>query len=316
MTSAARLGLGTRRFAVTGATGWLGHAVLEVLADALGPEAFAERVAAFASRERTLTLSGGTPVLVRPLRDLPSCPHDVLVHMAFLTGAYVAKLGVERFTAENVDITTRVLAAIEAQRPEVVCYSSSGAVYGVGGTGELALDPYAELKRLDERALRGATAGIGARLVVARVFNVAGPGARDPGYALVDMIGQAQAGGPLRIRAARPVRRAYIDVADLASVLVAAACDAAGPRETVFDTGGEVVEMADLAARIVAVLGAPIAIEREAWDPSAPADHYVGDPVACDALFARFGLARHTLDEQIRRTAEFIGGARPGRPLA
>lgn len=304
MTPTTDLGTGVQRFAVTGATGWLGRAFLDVLAQTLGATALSERVTAFASQPRTISVAG-TAIDVRSLADLPSHPHDVLVHLAFLTRGHVAILGVERYTAENIEITTRVLAAIQAQRPAAICYSSSGAVYGLDGGGDLTADPYAELKRLDEHALQGAAADVGARLIVARVFNVAGPWASQRGYAIVDMIMQAQAGGPLSIRARGPVRRAYMDVSDLASVLVAAACEPDGPAETVFDTSGEVVEMADLATRVVDVLKTPIAIERT-WDPKAPADDYVGHPAACDELFARLGLARRSLDDQILRTAEFI----------
>jgi nucleoside-diphosphate-sugar epimerase len=257
-----------------------------------------DEVVAFASRERTLTLAGGSELAVAPLEALPATPHDVLLHFAYATGEH-AGAG-DAYVATNVAITATVVEAIARQRPRAVVYASSGAVHREGA-GDLRADPYGTLKRLDELTLRAAAHDAGAAAIVARVFNVAGPWLLKRGFAIANLIDQVRDGGPVVLRAAHPVVRSYVDVEDLVTLLLALA--GAG-RDAAFDTEGEVaVEMGELAARVAAVLGRPdVVVERE-WDPGAAADRYVGDGTAMRALAAEHGVALRDLDEQIRRTA-------------
>jgi nucleoside-diphosphate-sugar epimerase len=286
--------------AVTGATGWLGRAVLERLTAAGRP------FAAFASRPREVALADGTPVAVRALADLPATPHDALVHFAFLTREHAATLGVGAYVAANLRITATVLEAIARQRP-AVAYASSGAVYEPGGALATDLDanPYGTLKHLDELALRQAAADRGRSCAVARVFNLAGPHIVKPrGFALSDLVLQAREQDALEIRARHPVLRSYVDVDDLAALLLALL--GAG-EDAIFDTAGtEEVEVGGLARRIAAQAGrADLPIHREP-DLDAPADRYVGDGSEWARLCARHGITPRPLDKQIARTAAYL----------
>lgn len=282
----------TTRYAVTGASGWLGRAALELL-HARGAD-----VVGFASRARTVDGRA-----LRALDELPDTPHDVLLHYAYATREQAEGLGVGRYVATNVGLTETVLRAIDHQRPRALFYASSGAARQPGTLDE---NPYAVLKRHDELILRGAMADVGGRCAVARVFNVAGPWmASLKGFALGSMIEQVRAGGAVEVRARHPVRRSYIDVEDLAALAIALADD--GPEETRFDTAGEVVvEVGELAARVATVLGRPDAEVVRDWDPAAPADDYVGDGAAMRALSAELGITLRGLDDQIARTATWL----------
>jgi UDP-glucuronate decarboxylase len=280
------------RYAVTGASGWLGRAALELLtvrgADVVG----------FASRERTV---GGH--VLRPLAELPDTPHDVLLHYAYATREQADTLGNAAYVEANGAITNTVLEALRAQRPRALFFASSGAAREAGTIDE---NPYAALKRRDETTFRHATRDLGARCAIARVFNVAGAWMPQPkGFALASLIEQVHAGGPLQVRARHPVRRSYVDVDDLAALALALADD--GPNDALFDTAGdEVVEVGELAERVARRLGRPdLPIERD-WDPDAPADDYVGDGAMMQALARERGLTLHSLDDQIVRTADWL----------
>ena len=297
-------------FAVTGATGWLGRAAVEVLSRALGSEG-SGRLRAFASRARPLTLDSGSSVNVAALDDLPGCDADVLLHFAYVTREFAAERGVGEYVLANLGITATVIDFVRTREPGVVLYSSSGAARGALERGQLDLasDPYGALKVMDELALRRAAADAGGRSLVVRVFNVAGPWLLKPeAFALSDIIRQVGEGGPVRIRATHPVVRSYVDVEDLVSVMIAASLDGSLPGDVVVDTAGEVeVEVGDLAASVTRVLGRPeVSIER-AYDPSAAADRYVGDPGEFAKLADCVGIPLRGLDEQIARTAQGMG---------
>jgi hypothetical protein len=74
-----------------------------------------------------------------------------------------------------------------------------------------------------------------------------------------------------------------------------------------FETAGEIVEMGELASRVLGVLGAEAsAVVRPPMDPHAPADDYLGDPAAGRVLAARAGITPAPLDEQIAVTAKWL----------
>lgn len=301
----AQLRDGAHRVAVTGASGWFGRVTLELLHEALGAEGFSRRVACYASRPQTITVAG-THVAARPLAELPGDPApDLVLHYAFLTRDRIADLGGEAFTRLNLEITARVLSLVEGRGVRGLLYTSSGAVYG--DRRRLTTDPaepYGFLKHLDELALRQACRDAAARSFVCRVFATSGPHmTKTERYALGDLIAQVRRGGPVEVRAQRPVIRAYTAIADLVGVGLSSLLDPDLPDDLVIDSGGEPVEVGDLARRIARALDRPDLVPRRRWDPDAAADVYVGDPSELDRLCDRFGLMRQTLEEQIRATA-------------
>jgi nucleoside-diphosphate-sugar epimerase len=259
-------------------------------------------VVAFASRARTVD-----GIELRPIEELPDTPHDVLLHYAYATREHAERMGVDAYVATNVTLTETVLEALRRRQPRALFYASSGAVYGAGS---LAENPYAVLKRHDELTLRQAMRDLGGRSVVARVFNVAGPWMHDAkGFAMASLIAQVQAGGPVEVRARHRVRRSFADVEDLAALAVALTED--GPEDAVFDSAGDiVVEVGDLAERVARVLGRPDVEILRTLDPDAPADDYVGDGTRMRELAGQAGVPLRSLDEQIRRTAEWMADGR------
>lgn len=304
---------GQQRIAVTGASGWLGRVTLYLLARALGPEAFATRVTAFASRPRPLALPNGLTADARHLGELagmaPAPTH--LLHYAFVLADRLPALGVDGFVRANLSITQEVVRAVDLLRPEGFFYASSGAVYDRRGgfMSDVDRDPYGALKRLDELAFRQACRDAGTACVVARVFNLAGPHMSRPrSYALGDLVARALAGEPLLVRARGPVRRSYAAAEDVAALALAEVLRPGQTGDVVFDAAGEeVIEVGDLAVRVGRALGRPeLAVVRE-LDPAAPADDYYGDGAVLRRLAARHGLALAPLDEQIRSTAAGLG---------
>jgi dTDP-glucose 4,6-dehydratase len=280
---------------VTGATGWFGRVTLDLLAAALGPEAFAARVTGYASTARTVPVAGAGEVALRPFAEL--APADVLLHFAFLTPDRLAAVGHERFVAANLALTRRVQDVLEGGRVGALVLASSGAARAP----DLDANPYGALKRLDELVLRGPAT------VVARVFAVGGPHlARPEIYALGDLVARALAGRPLVVRATRPVVRAYAAIGDVVALALA---EALAGRDAAFDTGGEEVEVGELADVVRHALARPdLEVERPPLEPGAAADRYVGDPAAMRELARRHGVELQPLEAIVRATAAGLAG--------
>ncbi|HVE47736.1 MAG TPA: NAD-dependent epimerase/dehydratase family protein [Acidimicrobiales bacterium] len=302
---------GHERFAVTGASGWLGRTTLELLAGALGPQQFRDQVVGFASTSRTVTLRAGTEVRLQPLHRLaelaPAPTH--LLHFAYLTRNRVPEVGVPEYVTANLAITAAVISAIQRFRPSGVFTTSSGAVYGPDGyfVTDVAANPYGALKYLEELAVRCAAADAGTRSVVTRVFSLSGAYMTKPElYGLGDFLLQVLAGGPITVRATRPVERSYCAAADVVTLALACLLRGDGQEDLVFDTGGDVIEVGQLADRVIGALGlTEVSVERS-WDPQAPPDRYVGDGTAMSALALTYGLPLLAIDGQIRETAAYL----------
>lgn len=303
---------GQERFAVTGASGWLGRTALELFEDAYGP-GLAEHVVGYASAAKAIRLRSGSVVNLRSLDRLPEMdpgPTHIL-HFAYLTRDQVGLVGLDTFARTNLAITATVVAALEDLRPQGVLTASSGAVYEGGGrlATNLATNPYGTLKHLEELAIRRAAHDVAANSVVVRIFSVTGPYISKPElYALGDLVLQALAGGPLVVRSNRPVVRRYCAAADVVALGLSVLLGSEeGTGDTLFDSGGDLIEVGELANQVRAALELPhLGIERS-WDPDLPADSYAGDGFEMEAMAAYHGLQLRDLRDQIRETASYLG---------
>jgi nucleoside-diphosphate-sugar epimerase len=307
--AAGRLAAGQDRIVITGAGGWLGLATLEMMAALLG-EAFAERVVCFGGRPRLLSLRSGVEAVQHSLddiADLPPAPSLVL-HLAFITQGPQMTLSAADYVTANSAISQRVLTALKPIGTKAVFQASSGAAAladPAGGAQSKQL--YGWLKTQDEAAFAEWAEAEGRGALIGRVFNLSGPYInRRSTYALASFIGDALAGRPIEVRAAAPVWRSYVAIAELMSVVLAWLSGRAEGVQRFESAGAETLEAGEIARRVAAVLAPGAEVHRPRLDPEAPADRYVGDGQAYDALRRAAGVEPQTFDEQIRKTARYM----------
>jgi nucleoside-diphosphate-sugar epimerase len=140
-------------------------------------------------------------------------------------------------------------------------------------------------------------------LVTARIHNLSGPHINKTGsYALATFILDAIAGGPIRVRAPHDVWRGYVAIRELMSLVFAILLE--GKRQPMcFDTGGEPIELGELALAIAHQCG-KLNVERP--NRSAGCDRYVGDNENYASLLRQYRIAPVALEQQIAETIEFI----------
>ena len=293
--------------AITGASGWVGRCALDLFAGQMSL-----RVHGFASRERPIITGSGEWALA-PLAALAEehlhAP-ALLVDCAFPTQDKVDVMGDREYTLAVEQRRALIVDVIRGQQALDVIYISSGAASLVAAGAAVAhrSQVYGQAKLDDEVALGATVAATGGGLCVVRAFALSGPYMTKPDtYALGSMIVQAQATGMVEVRADRPVRRSYMAIADMMRVAADAVgrCDAG--ELVMFETTGEVVEMCDLAARVLAATGNdPGAVHRPAFDAGGAADEYLGDPAALARLAAVAAVTPANLGDQVAHTAEWL----------
>jgi nucleoside-diphosphate-sugar epimerase len=294
--------LGNDRILVTGASGWLGRTALDLLAPLGLP------TLALASRARTIRV-GDFEIGCRVWdgREVAAFAPTVVLDCAFLTRDRVADMPLGEYVAANRALTERLLYATRLPGVRLALMVSSGAaVYPRDALdGPIQDNPYGYLKRKAEHRLAEAAAESGVVSVVVRAWSISGAHVQKPqGYALGSMIRDADAGA-IRIMARRPVFRRYA----LAEELLAVGIAEGGAGPATIDSGGELVEMAELAARIAAVVRPDAVISRDEVDTRDP-DRYHSDGQDWERRCQRWDLASASLDRQIEITASgVLGGA-------
>ena len=294
--------LGDDRILVTGASGWLGRTALDLLAPLGLP------TLALASRARTIRV-GDVEIGCRVWdgRAVAAFAPTVVLDCAFLTRDRVADMPLGEYVAANRALTERLLYATRLPGVRLALMVSSGAAVHPHDAldGPIQDNPYGYLKREAEHRLAEAAAESGVVPVVLRAWSISGAHVQKPqGYALGSMIRDADAGA-IRIMARRPVFRRYV----LAEELLAVGIAEGGAGPATIDSGGELVEMAELAARIAAVVRPDAVISRDEVDTRDP-DRYHSDGQDWERRCQRWDLASAPLDRQIEITASgVLGGA-------
>ncbi len=265
------------RVLVLGATGWFGRTFLSLVPRSLevlpvtrmeqpGFETYgSDRITAFAP--------------------------TVVANFAFLTRDRLSDLGVKEFTRTNERLTAEFITAAKLPTVRLAITVSSGA------TVTEPQSPYGSLKRIEESESL-ALASSQRAIVVVRAYSVSGPYVRRPrAYAFSDMVLQADSGAVEVLASALTYRR-YVDVGD---ALVLALADGLDGRSGVFETGGELVEMSDLAERVIAQVNPDASLVRGMIQGDSST--YASDGRSWSEVCARHSFAPLVLDEQIRSTA-------------
>lgn len=291
---------------LTGAGGWIGRCALDQLA------AGDFRVLAVATRHRSISTRSGMRSAVA-INDLPSSAAlagTTVIHCGFPTQDQVEILGPGPYRVAVSKLREMVLGVTRDGAPLDLVYLSSGAATSVENGHDVPHRTriYGQAKLDDEAAYREAIAATGGRLCIVRAFALSGAYMTKPEtYALGNMILQALDRGTIEVKATRPVRRSYMAIDDMLRIAMHAVGELNAGESITFETAGEVVEVGELASRVLGVLGCdPEAVTRPPLDPDAPADDYLGDPVLVGELAARAGVVPAGLDEQIAVTAEWL----------
>ena len=308
----AALAASDRRIVVTGASGWLGSATIELLHDALG-ETLHARLHCYGSSTRTLHLRDGLIVEQRPLdeiADLAPAP-TIVLHLAFLTKDRVEGMDADVYATANATLSATVLHALDRIGATSVFVASSGAARAADdprAAHDMRL--YGALKRRDEEHFAGWAQDSGRTAVIARVFNLAGPYInKHAAYALAAFINDALAGRTVTVRAAHRVVRGFVAIRELMSLVLRLLLEEGGV--TRFDTGGDAMELGEAAAIVAGTLGGvPVA---RAAIVAERLDDYVGDRAEYDRLRAERGIEAVSFPDQVRETADYLVAASVAR---
>lgn len=271
------------RIVVLGSSGWFGR------------EFAAMRTEAALVGATVREVPGPSAGLLVSDEELVAFEPTVVLNFAFLTRERVESEGLSEFKRINSALSERFLNLTRADSVRFTLTVSSGAA-----VTEPEL-PYGQMKLAEETAaLRLVNSE--RSVVVLRAYSVSGGYVRRPeAYAFSDFILQA-ARGAVEVNADRPVYRRYCSVTD--SLAIAINRGLAG-ESGILETGGDLVEMGELASAIVQVVNPEARINRRELVSEEPSSYH-SDDVSWQRWSAAAGLQPMGLMEQIEATANVL----------
>jgi len=313
-----------RRVLVTGAGGFIGSHLTELLAAAgaevrafvrytsRGDHGWLEQVAP-ETAEAIEVFRGdlANPEAVRSA--VSGC--EVVFHLGALIPIPYSYRHPREFVTANVEGTLNVLEAAREQELERIVHTSTSEVYGTAQRVPIDEEhplhpqsPYAATKVAADQLALSYQRSFETPVVIVRPFNTYGP--RQSARAVIPtIVAQALARDVVELGSTDPTRD-FLYVEDTAAGMVACA-EAAGVEGEVVNlgTGGE-ISVGELAERILREVGRDVTLSVDA-DRLRPPDSEVERLVA-DTSKARRLLAWEPtveLDDGLRRTIEWLSGS-------
>ena len=226
----------------------------------------------------------------------------IVIDTAFVTREKLPALGHKAYVETNQKLIDQSLAI--AALPSVRKYIgfSSGATVHLAGHASFSLEenPYAAQKRIYESRIEEIAGSLQVDVSVARVWSVTGSYCTKPeSFAFTDLIAQAKR-GLIEIYSKHIVYRRYCAVED---VLAVAMLPKKPGSNSIFNSGGELIELSEL-AKLIVKLVSPAADIRCQVNPDLPSDNYHPDSEDWEELVKFAGLAFDSISNQVIRVAK------------
>jgi nucleoside-diphosphate-sugar epimerase len=281
---------------ITGAGGWFGRTAIAMTRES-GLD-----LSATGSKVQQIEIDGQSQALqAQDLEIIAAFKPTVVIDTAFVTRERLPILGHKTYIETNQKLIDQSLAI--AALPSVRKYIgfSSGATMHLAGHSSFSLEenPYAAQKRIYESKISELAANLQSDISVARVWSVTGSYCTKPKtFAFSDLIAQAKL-GLIEIKAKHLVYRRYCALED---VLALAMLPSAPGGNPIFNTGGDLIELGEL-AKIVVDLVNPNAEIRRQIDPQLTPDNYHSDSKEWGELVQSAKVTNDSISDQVTRVA-------------
>ncbi len=282
------------RVLVTGAGGWFGRTAV-----AMTRKSDLELLAT-GSKDQQIEIDGQSQAVhAQSLEVISAFKPTVVIDTAFVTRERLPSLGHKAYVETNQKLIDQSLAISALPSVRKYIGFSSGATMHLAGHTSFSLEenPYAAQKRIYESKISELAAKLQSDISVARVWSVTGSYCTKPeSFAFTDLIAQAKL-GLIEIKAKHLVYRRYCPIEDVLALAMLASSPGSNP---IFDTGGDLIEIGDLAKLVVELVN-PNAEIRRRLDKTLPQDSYHSDNKGWGQLTGIAKLGMDTTRDQITR---------------
>jgi nucleoside-diphosphate-sugar epimerase len=229
---------------------------------------------------------------------------DYLFDYAFLTRERIDSLGVKQYVDTNLNLIQHSVQLVEKLRPKSVVLASSGAIYNFSKHSKTKnYKIYSELKTIQEQQITDSCKQAGSNLIVVRIFNLSGEGINKSNvYAFQEIIESAIENKEIIINSNFQVFRRYCDVGQLIDLLWELTLK---DKKMCFDSGGQLIEIRNLAEIIKKSLNSSSSIVAKPIDNLSTPDNYFSQSDQYELLLRKFlNQDSLSIESQVIKTAQ------------
>jgi len=286
---------------VSGATGWLGREILNVLSE----DNFEKLHLNLISSKNDEVFIKGNRFEIKSFESYDNKSEiNNYFDFAFLTKNKLKIIGPEKYKEINLEIIYNSMKLIKRICPKTVVLSSSGAIYNIKKTTKDEI-LYSDLKKKQEELIIKACSESGSNLIISRIFNLSGRGIpHESDFALSDLIIKGIRGIDLIINSNYLVTRRYSDITQLLMLLVEMANRG---QNCVFDSGGAKIELRALAKTIIKELKSKSKVVCSESNFEPEQDEYFSNSYLYENLLKQIlGEDSLTIERQIQNTKNYL----------
>jgi nucleoside-diphosphate-sugar epimerase len=288
------------RILIHGATGWFGRTATRLAQDSGAEILLLGREDSFIDLGR-----GRLPVNKWNEKLSVDFQPSIIIDAAFVTREKIQETGIKDYIAANRALIAKSLFLAKLPSLETYVGFSSGAAVNLTRDSNQSEDPYGFLKKQFEEDISELIGTSYGNVVLIRPWSVAGKFVLKPEvFAFSNLVKQARS-GVIRINSRGQVWRRYSSIDDL---LVAGLMLGKKHKHSLIESGGELVEIGQLAKRIIHVLDLDAEIVREI-DELTPANNYFSDGEDWERITQQLGLRTKNLEEMIREVDSWLSNS-------
>jgi nucleoside-diphosphate-sugar epimerase len=278
------------RFLILGANGWFGRTMKEMLS----PKAPLLRI----GRKKTESIHVWDSNLIKDFAP------TIVLNFAFLTRNKLRDISRDSFIETNLSLIKQMKIAAQLPTVKKLLTVSSGAALDTKAQQDLESEEiYGALKRIEERDSLDLS-GILESVVVLRTYSISGPFfPKNSPYAFSSLVEAASLGKELVIHSPNVVFRRYCALGDLLAVGLWRLMEG---WSGVIESGGDLVELGELARLIGELLGTPV---RPREISSLVRDDYYSDNKSWIESISAIDFTPLHLEEQILSVSKYLRAA-------
>jgi len=294
------------RILVLGAGGWFGKTALSLIAG------HTQSLRLIGSYERAINVNG-KPFHIEKWseEEVAKFRPEIVLDFAYLTRGFLADYGYSEYVRINRELSRRILALTSLESVEGILTVSSGAAVGARNqpSNYVESDPYGALKDQFEGEFLEAAQQRSVSAFIARAWSVSGGFVGQPmNYALSSFALQAMTARRIEIEADSLVYRRYCAIEDFLAVSLANLMEGVTGE---LDSGGRLVEMAELALEIAAQVEGTDIVEKQPDRRKKETKAYCSDNMGWEAQVKARNYLPASLPDQIANVITALDGSLP-----
>jgi nucleoside-diphosphate-sugar epimerase len=294
-----------QRFVITGASGWLGRTFV-ALANSAGHD-----LMLVGSHSRPVWIDNQEFLVEKyELNAIEHFKPTVLIDFAFVTREHLEQMSDEEYKEVNYRLIHNALEVFALPTVRYGMFTSSGAaVYPEDALlGQFSENPYGYLKRRTEELVIQETQRLDKKSIIIRPWSLSGTMVmKDYEFAFSSFIRQSFE-NLIEVKSPNPVYRRYVSTEDFLALSVAMLFSQTCSAE-IFDSGGELVSLVDLAQMIAELQTNKVSVVTRQSNSQA-SDNYYSDNSQWAQECEAFGFVPENLIEQISRNLEYYRAIR------